>query len=900
MQYEYLDNHGTFRLEHPEYTSYLYFPIANESGLKSSVTPLLGGDAKEGQNTFLLQPVSSEELHNNRSTRNFWCRIKGKGIWSATGVSAAQEADRFDTEKESCVLEAGLMWHKLIRTLKANGLRAEVTSFVPVGVQKLELMTVTLTNLGEECIELTPIAAIPLFARSADNIRDHRHVTSLLHRIAVKEEGIFVTPTLTFDERGHKENSLVYGVMGFAGDGKKPKQFHPIVEDFIGEGGSFLNPGAVRESIKGYQPGDHIDGYEAMGGIEFAEISLAPGASASYIVQLGIGASEEELLSAGKSFRTVEAAAEALARTKEYWIAGNNVAYETADRRFDQWMYWVDFQPVLRRIYGCSFLPHHDYGKGGRGWRDLWQDCLALLVMNPGGVRQMLLDNFEGVRMEGSNATIIGSRQGEFIADRNNITRVWMDHGVWPLLTTELYIRQTGDLEILQKEMPYFKDRQVFRGEKKDDAWSMEQGNRLRVADGGIYRGSVLEHLLVQHLTAFYDVGAHNTIRLRGADWNDAIDMAAEQGESVAFTAAYAGNLEILADLVRRQKENCGVAEITLASELLPLLRKDNSLYADVQAKRALLADYCESCRSCLSGETCAVAAEELADVLTAMADWMKAHIRKQEWVGDKNGMHWYNGYYDNHGRQVEGEFTEVRMMLTSQVFTVMSGVATDEQTAEIVRAVDNYLYDEKIGGYRLNTDFHELKLDMGRMFGFAYGHKENGAVFCHMAVMYANALYKRGFVKEGHKVIDTLYRHGSDFEKSRIYPGIPEYFNQRGRGMYHYLTGAASWLMLTVLTEMFGVRGAYGKVRLEPKLLAEQFNAQGDISVECVLMEKKLHVTYHNPKHLEYGAYKICGVTLNGQPQERKPGTAVEPDAFEIAADALAQDGNRIEVMLG
>lgn len=893
MQYEYLDNHGTFRLMHPEQTSYLYFPIANEAGLKSSVTPLLGGDAKEGQNTFLLQPVSSEELHNNRSTRNFWCRIKGNGIWSATGVSAEQEANRFDTEQESCVLEAGLMWQRIIRTSKEKGLRAEVTSFVPVGAQKIELMVVTLTNFGEKDMELTPIAAIPLFARSADNIRDHRHVTSLLHRIAVKEEGIFVTPTLTFDERGHKENSLVYGVMGFAGDGKMAQNFHPVVEDFIGEGGSFLNPEAVRKNIEGYRPGDTVDGYEAMGGIEFAEMTLAPGTSATYIVQLGIGASAEELLTAGRKFMTTDDVEQALAETKEFWIAGNNVSYETADKRFDQWMYWVDFQPVLRRIYGCSFLPHHDYGKGGRGWRDLWQDCLALLVMNPSGVRQMLLDNFEGVRMDGSNATIIGSKQGEFIADRNNITRVWMDHGVWPFLTTELYIRQTGDLEILQKEMPYFKDRQIFRGEKKDDDWSMEQGNRLRKADGEIYCGSVLEHLLVQHLTAFYDVGEHNTIRLRGADWNDAIDMAAERGESVAFTAAYAGNLKNLADLVGRQKERCGVTEISLAKELMPLLLRDVALYEDVQAKRELLACYCESCKNCLSGERCIVTAEELADVLTAMADWMKAHIRKQEWVGDKSGMHWYNGYYDNHGRQVEGELDEVRMMLTSQVFTIMSGVATDEQTAKIVQAVDKYLYDEKIGGYRLNTDFHELKLDMGRMFGFAYGHKENGAVFCHMAIMYANSLYQRGFVKEGHKVIDTLYRHGSDFEKSRIYPGIPEYFNQRGRGMYHYLTGAASWLMLTVLTEMFGVKGAYGKVQLKPKLLAEQFDAQGDICVECVLMEKKMHVTYHNPKRLEYGTYKVSTVTVNGQMQE------VDADSCEIALDLLSQEENAIEVIL-
>ena len=64
------------------------------------------------------------------------------------------------------------------------------------------------------------------------------------------------------------------------------------------------------------------------------------------------------------------------------------------------------------------------------------------------------------------------------------------------------------------------------------------------------------------------------------------------------------------------------------------------------------------------------------------------------------------------------------------------------------------------------------------------------------------------------------------NFSVSRIYPGIPEYFNAEGRGMYHYLTGAASWLMLTVLSEIFGVKGAYGDLMIAPKLVAEQFDA--------------------------------------------------------------------------
>lgn len=59
-----------------------------------------------------------------------------------------------------------------------------------------------------------------------------------------------------------------------------------------------------------------------------------------------------------------------------------------------------------------------------------------------------------------------------------------------------------------------------------------------KTVNGDIYYGTILEHLLLQHLCAFYEVGDHNHILLRGADWNDALDMANKHGESVAFTCA--------------------------------------------------------------------------------------------------------------------------------------------------------------------------------------------------------------------------------------------------------------------------------------------------------------------------------------------------------------------------
>lgn len=862
--YQFLDEKGRFRLINPERNSYLYFPIANESGVMGSVTPTLGGDSKMGQNTFLLAPVSSEDLHNNKSSRNFWCNIKGKGIWSATGKSAKQEAALFSQDKEETVLTAGILWQKVSRVSKEYGITSEITSFVPCSNDTVELMEVTLKNSGEDILEFIPTAAIPLYGRSADNVRDHRHVTSLLHRVEVIKEGVVLNPTLTFDERGHRKNTIVYGVFGAGEEGETPEGFYPQVETFIGEGGSFENPAAIwDDSIPYVTAGAKLEGYEALGGLRFAAVTLKPGEERTYIIVLGYGESKEALDKMVKPYLSKAALTTALTEMIAYWEEKLNITYKTGDKNFDAWMQWVNFQPMLRRIYGCSFLPHHDYGKGGRGWRDLWQDCLALLIMNPDGVRDMLFDNFGGVRADGSNATIIGSRQGEFIADRNNITRVWMDHGVWPFITTKLYIMQSGDLNLLLKENYYFKDPQAFRGEDKDTLWKPEDGSHLKTEDGREYKGSVIEHMLIQHLTSFYDVGEHNHIRMRGADWNDALDMAKERGESVAFTFLYGDNLEQMAELIL-QLDRQGIKELPLLKEIEILLKDDDNLYEDPKKKQELLQTYCGACKHTISGEKAVISCKELAAGLINKAAWIKEHIRKTEWITVKGGHSWFNSYYDNNGRQVEGDNEHgVRMMLTGQVFAIMSGTATGDQVREITAAADAYLYDAYMGGYKLNTDFKELKTDLGRMFGFAYGSKENGAVFSHMAVMYANALYQRKFVPEGYKVIHSLYSHLSDFTKSRTYPGIPEYIGDNKRGLYHYLTGSASWLLLTVLSEMFGIKGYLGDLVLEPKLMFEQFNEEKEASAEFIFAGRKLLVVYRNISGKEYGAYKVGSVSI-------------------------------------
>jgi cellobiose phosphorylase len=904
--WEFIDSQGTFRLPAPQRSSYLFFPLVNESGMFSAVTPSLNGDAKTGQNAFLLMPVSAEDLHNSRSARNFWLRINAAEVWSATGNSAEQAARSLSPAADEVTLTAGFLWHTVRRVHPSTGLQADVTSFVPAGAHRVELMRVTLTNTGAAPLRLTPTAAVPIYGRSADNLRDHRHVTSLLHRTTCHPAGVLVRPTLSFDERGHNPNGVTYAVLGVEADRTPPLGFFADVESFIGEGGALDWPEAVvADKMVMQVPGGTIDGYEALGGIRFRDVELAPGAEKAYILVLGIledGESPDELLSrygSGHSFSEQQRETEAFWQSKV-----SALTFETGDPQFDGWLRWVALQPGLRRLMGNSFLPYHDYGRGGRGWRDLWQDLLALLITERADVSELLLGNFAGVRADGSNATIIGRMPGEFKADRNNIPRVWMDHGAWPLLTTKLYIDQSGDLRFLLRRQSYFKDHLSHRARLVDGAWTPAQGTQLKTRSGKIWQGTILEHLLIQHLTAFFNVGEHNVLLLEGADWNDALDMASHRGESVAFSCLYAGNLETLAELCHALAAG-GVRDLTLAAEVGLLLdcTGDPVDLESIAAKRARLAAYFDATRQVLSGEKLRISPAELAADLQRKSRWLAGHIRRQEWIRNGDGIGWFNGYYDDDGQPVEGlRASGLRMTLTGQVFALMCNIATDEQARAMVRAADKYLYDEIIGGYRLNTNFAALMLNLGRAFGFAYGHKENGAMFSHMSVMYANALYQRGLAREGWRVLDGIHRQSRNFERSRMYPGIPEYFSERGRGMYTYLTGSASWYLLTLLTQAYGVRGGLGDLIIEPKLTAAQFEARGRTAVCTQFAGRALEIVFENPQRLEYGQYRIGSLTINGvaHPPEAGAGRAVLrrsllvtlPERSQVVVTLTASDG--------
>ncbi|OGX14837.1 MAG: hypothetical protein A2166_06020 [Omnitrophica WOR_2 bacterium RBG_13_41_10] len=824
MIYKFIDDKGTFVVENPHRYN-LYLPLTNQDGgLLSAISPHLAGDIKLDNDHFLTPPASIEDLRSNLlCRRDFFIRLD-------------RETIRLSYPSKD-ILEAGFLYQKITKETKRISI--EILNFVPYNLA-VEVMRVSLRNRTKKRLKIIPTSFIPLYGRSEKNLRDHRHVSSLLNRIQLDKYGIYLKPTMVFDEKGHKINESTYFVLGFEDTARPPEGQFPTLDYFYGQG-DLVNPDAIEKDTKPVNKKiPEFDGKEACAAFRFGARTLKKNESIEYFLIMGVTKSRDEIEKAFRKLNSPKKIEKSFQETKKNWLNYlSQVNFNFQDKNFNNWLLWVKLQPLLRKLFGCSFLPHFDYGKGGRGWRDLWQDVLTLLITEPHKARALILNNFKGVRIDGSNATVI-TKDGAFISDRNRISRVWMDHAIWPYLTLRFYLNKTADLNILLEEIPYFRDQQFKRAQEIELGFQ-QKDFVLRQKNNKIYQASLLEHLLIQHLVEFFNVGKHNIIRLENADWNDGLDMAASEGESVAFSFMYAHNLKDLTLVLAKLKEKR--KNITLLKELSLLLDTLGSpvAYSDYRAKQRRLAQYLERTNK-ISGQKINIKVDSLIADLEKKSQHLSEWLKEKEWLAQDG---FFNGYYDNQVRRAEGRLKgKVRMILTSQVCAMMSQIATDEQVRKTWGSIKRYLQDKNFPGFHLNTDFGSLYPALGRGFSFSYGDKENGAFFNHMSVMLAYALYKRDLSKEGFMVMDSIYKMATN-SQAQIYPMIPEYFNAQGKGLYHYLTGSASWYIYTLLQEVLGLRFIWGDILLKPRLLSENFFHHHKIEARFPWQGKCLKVAF-------------------------------------------------------
>lgn len=797
-----------------------YLPLFNKKGLRGSISPFFGGSLSFSHHHYLLTPISDLGLYEHKYGRNVIFRVNDKNYF-LNGNTIYQQNDKIS-------YDFGLLYQIVER--KNDLFTLETTSFIPIN-ENLEIHLTKITNNTNKNLEFDIITNTLLYARSADNLHDHRHVTSLLNRVSITDNGILLKPTLSFDERGHLENNYVYSFFASL-EGANINRFIPNVDDFL-NGGSFDYPRGIdidkSENIK--------DGYETMAAIGFDKLIIKPSESKTLIFTLGIHSNKEKAIKESNYYLKEDNVLKALNEVKvEFKNAIKPLSFEIVNDNVIELLKWVSLQPILRRYFGNSFLPHHDYGHGGRGWRDLWQDLLSLIMYNDKSVKELLFDNFAGVRIDGSNATIIGDNPGEFKSDRNQITRVWSDHGAWPLLTTKMYIDETGDINFLNLKQRYFQDQ--FTHYTYKIKTNFEKDNILRNKNG-IYEGTILEHLLLQNIVGFMNVGDNGFVKLEDADWNDGLDMAKNRGETIAFTSFYTNNLLEIVKLLKELSSE-GV-------ELFSSLKK--LIFEEIK-----LDDFFESV-SDFDDNVVIINKNLLINQLEKLAFDKLNFINQNAYIKDSH----YQSYYDNDGNLVD---TEDTVSLTGQTMALLNGVASQERAYQLSKTTHKKLFTEDIGGYRLNSNYNEIKMNLGRAYGFAYGHKENGAVFSHMAMMYSYGLYTYNITNYARLAYMSIINKSLD-PKSNFLQGIPEYFNEQGVGMYPFLTGSATWLLKVLRDQVFGINLNNGVLNFNPKLDKNDF-INHKATIKTYLFGNFTKVTYINNKNLNLDEYEISKILIN------------------------------------
>ena len=203
----------------------------------------------------------------------------------------------------------------------------------------------------------------------------------------------------------------------------------------------------------------------------------------------------------------------------------------------------------------------------------------------------------------------------------------------------------------------------------------------------------------------------------------------------------------------------------------------------------------------------------------------------------------------------------EANMWLNPQSWAVISGLADDAQADLALDMVYKRLNTE-YGAILMDPPYHAHAFEGALAVIYNAGTKENAGIFSQSQgwIILAEALRGHGERAFGYFMENAPAAQNDRAEIRRLEPYCYGQFTEGkaspnfGRSHVHWMTGTASTVMVGCVEGILGMRPDFGGLRIAPSVPKEwdKFEIDKDFR-GC-----KLHITVHNPGHVESGFKKM------------------------------------------
>lgn len=231
------------------------------------------------------------------------------------------------------------------------------------------------------------------------------------------------------------------------------------------------------------------------------EIELAPGEETEIIFQVGATPNPEEAYEKIKYYQESQNVAQAFQELKRYWKNFvSKLQVNTPDSDMNLMLnLWNQYQ--CKSTFNWSrFVSMYQLGvRRGMGFRDSAQDILGVMHTIPEEAKVLIVKLLKNQFIEGDAYHQYFPLTGE------GDSKGYSDDHLWIVLSVASYIKESGDFEFLEEQIPYADNKGV---------------------------GSVFEHLQKAVDFSLTNTGPHGLPKAGFADWNDTINL--DRGKGIA------------------------------------------------------------------------------------------------------------------------------------------------------------------------------------------------------------------------------------------------------------------------------------------------------------------------------------------------------------------------------